>query len=201
MNHTVKVSNGKYTFVKLAGGATIQILRHGEPWHEQTTAYNAIASMMAELDAARVVLQATRAHCRGTAPDNLLMAALELHDRLVLDSTPVKQAPEPAAASGGPNTPRADAVPDSVEKLRLRALLQQLELRARQWAAAERQADDRAAELDRATEAAAGPISRNLEGVRDAFLDAQAVARMSGRVEDDTREWLLEAARALLETP
>lgn len=54
----INVDSGKYTFVK--NGPVIEILRYGEPWHEQETAFNALVSIMSELDAARVVLQAAR---------------------------------------------------------------------------------------------------------------------------------------------
>ena len=70
-----------------------------------------------------------------------------------------------------------------------------LEQRALQWAAAERAADDRAAELERATEML-GTSSGS--GDIAAYVEAQARARVAGKIEDDTREWLLEAARALL---
>ena len=70
-----------------------------------------------------------------------------------------------------------------------------LELRALQWAAAERAADDRAAELERATETL-GTSSGS--GDIAAYVEAQARARVAGKIEDDAREWLLEAARALL---
>ena len=70
-----------------------------------------------------------------------------------------------------------------------------LEQRALQWAAAERAADDRAAELERATEML-GTSSGS--GDIGAYVEAQARARVAGKIEDDTREWLLEAARALL---
>ena len=70
-----------------------------------------------------------------------------------------------------------------------------LEQRALQWAAAERAADDRAAELERATETL-GTSSGS--GDIAAYVEAQARARVAGKIEDDAREWLLEAARALL---
>ncbi len=79
--------------------------------------------------------------------------------------------------------------PRPLEKLLL------LEQRALQWAAADRAADDRAAELDRATERL-GTSSGSGDIV--AYVEAQARARVAGKVEDDTREWLLETARALL---
>lgn len=77
----VRVSNGKYTFVREM--ATIQILRGGEPWHEQRDAFNAIASLMAELDAARVVLDAARL-LKDDAPIEIKQA-LAKHRALVDD--------------------------------------------------------------------------------------------------------------------
>lgn len=77
----VCVSSGKYTFVREM--ATIQILRGGEPWHEQRDAFNAIASMMAELDAARVVIDAAR-KLGDDAPIEIKIA-LEKHRALVDD--------------------------------------------------------------------------------------------------------------------
>ena len=82
-NHTVRVSR-KYTFIKR--NSAIAIDRHGEPWHEQEGAYNALASIMAELDAARVVLAAARSlEKQGAAPQSLINA-LRLHEQLVDDS-------------------------------------------------------------------------------------------------------------------
>jgi hypothetical protein len=103
---------------------------------------------------------------------------------------------EPAHASGGgPNSlfPATNPPRGRVERLEQRAL---------QWAAADRAADDRAAELDRATEtlgtsSGSGDIDALLETIV-AYVEAQARARVAGKVEDDTREWLLETARALL---
>jgi hypothetical protein len=85
---------------------------------------------------------------------------------------------------------RADL--DEMDRVEKRLLLEQ---RAQQWAAAERAADDRAAELDRAAETL-GTSSGG--GDIAAYVEAQARARVAGKIEDDTREWLLEAARALL---
>lgn len=58
--HRIKVDNGKYEFIQ-RGGWKLDVLRHGEPWVEDLDASKAIGSMMAELDAARVVLAAARA--------------------------------------------------------------------------------------------------------------------------------------------
>lgn len=80
---SVRVENGKYEFVK--DGLKIKILRHGEEWHEQSDAFNALISLMYELDAARVVLECARnLRERGICPPDLL-AALDLHQRLVDD--------------------------------------------------------------------------------------------------------------------
>jgi hypothetical protein len=87
--HTVRVDSGKYTFVREA--LSIKILRHGEPWHEQREAFNALASIMYELDAARVVVEAARrlieqATACGAAVPPGLVRALERHSSLVSDS-------------------------------------------------------------------------------------------------------------------
>lgn len=82
--HTVRVDNGKYTFIKR--GLTIVIDRYDEPWHEQQQAFNALASLMAELDAARVVLEAVRVSFdRGELPAGVV-DALSKHEALVNDS-------------------------------------------------------------------------------------------------------------------
>lgn len=83
--HVVRVDGGKYTFVNRLG--QIEILRHGEPWHEQTEAGNAIASIMAELDAARVVMAAARKAVRGGFVADMINA-LAKHDALVGDREP-----------------------------------------------------------------------------------------------------------------
>ena len=72
--HVVKVYDGKYTFVNRLG--TIEILRYGKPWHEQTMAGNALSSLMAELDAARVVVQAARV--LGDRMERMPIAELQL---------------------------------------------------------------------------------------------------------------------------
>lgn len=79
----VRVDNGKYTFVKSSETTTIQVLRHGEPWHEQADAFNAITSIMAELDAARVVIAAARQLGDGAPIE--IRQALEKHRALVDD--------------------------------------------------------------------------------------------------------------------
>lgn len=85
-NHTVRVDSGKYTFVIDSPTTEVIILRHGEPWHRQGDAFNALHSIMCELDAARVVLAAARSlEKRGEAP-MALTQALRLHDALVSDS-------------------------------------------------------------------------------------------------------------------
>lgn len=58
--HRVNVDNGKYTFVVL-DGFKIHVWRGGKPWIEHADAPKAIHCLIAELDAARVVLQAARA--------------------------------------------------------------------------------------------------------------------------------------------
>jgi len=72
--HHVAVDNGKYTFLVPADGYRVTILRHGEPWHEQREASNALHAMMCELDAARLVVAQVRSlaqHCRSGAQARL----------------------------------------------------------------------------------------------------------------------------------
>lgn len=83
--HRISVDNGKYVFVQ-RGGFKLDILRHGEPWVEDITASKAIGSMMYELDAGRVVLEAARqmvaaetANGRGDSV-KALARALATHD-------------------------------------------------------------------------------------------------------------------------
>jgi hypothetical protein len=81
--HRVRVSGGKYTFVQKS--YWVEIERYGESWHKQHEASNALTSIMAELDAARVVLAAVRSlEKRGDAPAALVQA-LRLHEALVDD--------------------------------------------------------------------------------------------------------------------
>lgn len=98
----VNVDSGKYTFCHADG--VVEILRHGKPWHAQHDASNAISSLMAELDAARVVLQAARRFAKvflegedicASPPSrdeldaaNGIVAALERHGALVDDREP-----------------------------------------------------------------------------------------------------------------
>lgn len=95
MTRRVSVENGKYTMVENLG-YKIDILRYGEPWITDITGSKALGTMMSELDAARVVLQAARnwrtamsgpMHEQADA-DQALCAALELHDQLVDDREP-----------------------------------------------------------------------------------------------------------------
>lgn len=82
MSDRVKVGGGKYTYVKDPIGV-IHILRHGEPWHVQANAFNALSGIMAELDAARVVLEAAR--LLGDDAPIEIKRALERHRALVDD--------------------------------------------------------------------------------------------------------------------
>ena len=79
--HIVRVDNGKYTFV--SDGLTIKILRYGDPWHEQQDAFNALHSIMCQLDAARVIVQAAKSL---VDPPAVIAHALRLHDALVEDN-------------------------------------------------------------------------------------------------------------------
>ena len=78
----IHVDNRKYTFSKDRAG-NIDIYRYGEPWQEIRFGCNAIASMMYELDAARVVLAACRA-LGDRAPEEIRVA-LKRHGVLVDD--------------------------------------------------------------------------------------------------------------------
>lgn len=89
--HVVRVDSGKYTFVRPAsGGGFTRILRHGEPWHEQDAANNALFSIMCELDAARlVVAEARRIVDRHVVdPALVLSRVIAQHDQLVDDREP-----------------------------------------------------------------------------------------------------------------
>lgn len=85
MSYRVKVEGGKYEFVKDPIG-TIHVLRYGERWHAQKDAFNAIAGIMTELDAARVVLEAAR--LLGDDAPLEIKRALERHSHLVGDREP-----------------------------------------------------------------------------------------------------------------
>jgi hypothetical protein len=80
----IRVASGKYTFAQV--GTFIDITRYGEPWHKQEGAFNAITSMMYELDAARVVLEVTRS--MGDDAPIEIKRALAQHDSLVSDREP-----------------------------------------------------------------------------------------------------------------
>ena len=93
--HRVKIENGKYEFIRSRFNE-LCIYRGGKPWHRQSDGPIAqIDSMMAELDAARVVLAAAREtvemHHEGIAPILALRDALEKHARLVDDREPPSQ--------------------------------------------------------------------------------------------------------------
>lgn len=80
--HTIHVSNGKYTFI-VGPGPTMFIDRGGERWHAQQEAFNALHSIMCELDAARVVVEVAR--LMGDDAPMEIRDALALHSRLVDD--------------------------------------------------------------------------------------------------------------------
>lgn len=82
-DHTVRVSGGKYTFI--VRDLHIVIDRHGEQWHAQQDAFNALHSIMCELDAARVVLEAARSLAKNNEAPPVLYAALMKHRALVDD--------------------------------------------------------------------------------------------------------------------
>jgi hypothetical protein len=101
----IKVDNGKYEFI-LRSGWRLDVLRFGESWVDDVDAAKAIHSMMAELDAARVVLVAARrmlefcdripldmaraiAGIDGYADGPIgVIRAIGLHDQLVDDRNP-----------------------------------------------------------------------------------------------------------------
>lgn len=92
--HKISVNNGKYTFVN-RNGLVIDLLHHGDLMVTEYGALEAIAEMMRELDAARVVVKAVRdlAESPGDAPFQLvdtyrLIRALNHHDALTSDRTP-----------------------------------------------------------------------------------------------------------------
>ena len=90
----INVDNEKYTFVNRDGGFEVDVLRHGQPWMTDIECPKAISTMMAELDAARVVIQAVREHLEiyghGRDEDSKIMVkelalAMKLHGQLVDD--------------------------------------------------------------------------------------------------------------------
>lgn len=90
--HRVRVEGGKFTFVVPSGDYRVSILRYDELWHPpQGEAANALRSIMDELDAARVVLQAVRKAItmrQESEAIGVLLDALEIHDHLVDDREP-----------------------------------------------------------------------------------------------------------------
>lgn len=91
--HTVAVDNGKYTFVN-RNGLVIDILRYGDLMAMEYRAPKAIAAIMCELDASRVVLESARTclainelNGRGDFVRGLA-AAIKRHDALTGDCTP-----------------------------------------------------------------------------------------------------------------
>lgn len=79
----IRTDNGKYTFVSEQGAVTI--MRGGELWLAVPAGFNAITSLMAELDAARVVLEVARNLCVDPSAPAPLRLALMVHDGLVDD--------------------------------------------------------------------------------------------------------------------
>lgn len=81
----INVENGKYTFVKK--GITIDVLRHGNPWISGwSEGFNALMSLLYDLDAARVVLDVARR--LGDDAPREIKDALEKHRSLVDDREP-----------------------------------------------------------------------------------------------------------------
>lgn len=82
----IKVHNGKYEFD--ASEWRLRVRRYGDDWIQDMPGTNAVISLMQELDAARVVVQAVRKLCaegRAAAP---LRGVLAHHDRLVASNEP-----------------------------------------------------------------------------------------------------------------
>lgn len=93
----VRVDNGKYTFITgdHLTGAAVDVLRDGEPWLTLHDGSKALRALMAELDAARVVVEAARLAVRyehdggdSLAAMVIVKAALEKHAALVDDNEP-----------------------------------------------------------------------------------------------------------------
>lgn len=92
--HVVRVENGKFSFVRQR--LTIDVLRNGESWiNFQGGGTPAIMSLMAELDAARVVLEAVRKLARESGVPVELKLALERHLALVDDLEPPSEWTKP----------------------------------------------------------------------------------------------------------
>lgn len=85
MGYTVRVSNGKYTFVVDSENTEIEVLRHGEAWVRFVTGFNALHAIMAELDAARVLIATARSLAKRNEAPPELYKALMLHNALVDD--------------------------------------------------------------------------------------------------------------------
>lgn len=101
MSHSVRVDSGKYTLNYLVRSGTdlkwdgISILRHGEAFHEIVgPGFDAVHSLMCELDAARVVVAAAREAMAmnvlegGLTPRQVIENALKQHEALVSDLEP-----------------------------------------------------------------------------------------------------------------
>ena len=135
----IRVDNGKYTFVKSFETGTIQILRHGEPWHEQGDAFNALVSLMAELDAARVVLDAARL-LSDDAPIEI-KRALERHRALVDD----REVPSAWAAPGADDQVAAQVSASSAQRIYTVAEVAEIVAKVRQeapWGLTREDVDD-----------------------------------------------------------
>jgi len=84
----INVSNGKYTFSTDGDAGVIDIFR-GDPdrvWVSLHTGFNAVFSLMAALDAARVVVKAARDLGDAAPPE--IKRALEVYRGLVDDNEP-----------------------------------------------------------------------------------------------------------------
>lgn len=85
-HHRVSVDNGKYTFISGQGYGDIEVLRYNQQFLVIKAGSGAIYSLMCDLDAARLVLQATETDVPGETIDdklNRIKIALENHHGLV----------------------------------------------------------------------------------------------------------------------
>lgn len=87
--HRVRVENGKYTFVR-SNGYILDVFRGHEPHAMDVQPSKAIMAMMAELDAARVVMAAVRIaiSCDPDGTAKGLHKAMEIYNGLVDDREP-----------------------------------------------------------------------------------------------------------------
>lgn len=88
MKLKIKTHNGKYEFD--ASEWHLKVRRYGDDWIPDMPGTNAVISLMQELDAARLVVQAVRGLCAEwrAGAQSRLEHALAHHDRLVTSHEP-----------------------------------------------------------------------------------------------------------------